>query len=260
MLEIDSENRHNLSSDKSLAESLLGLIVSTLSDGNRVMIAGFSYDSKAKHERNIKIGDWLKSINNIPVYVKNLDDILQKFINRDDVLLKLQRVAGVEVTKDPPINELNNESDFVKELLNSNFKLEDDSALMKALCKYPIGVVYINTEKLSENNQENEDIIYFYPRPLQKNILALSRGMYITLNHLLNEITKTTPRLSSIKYKHELTYISYVNFGKKLFLFMLPSFAATRDEMGMIVNEILRVLEFMYERIDNCFCEKIKFR
>lgn len=106
-LEIDRANRYNLSSDKSLAESLLGLIISTLSDGNRVMIAGklfawplkkfwntesfpgFSYDSKAKNERNIKIGDWLKSINNIEVNVHNLDDSLQKFINHDEVIYKL---------------------------------------------------------------------------------------------------------------------------------------------------------------------------
>lgn len=39
-LEIDHVNRYNLSTDKSLAESLLGLVVSTLSDGIRVMIAG----------------------------------------------------------------------------------------------------------------------------------------------------------------------------------------------------------------------------
>ncbi|KAJ8970257.1 hypothetical protein NQ317_018119 [Molorchus minor] len=148
MLDIDAENRHNLSSDKSLAESLLGLIVSTLSDGNRVMIAGFSYDSKAKNERNIKIGDWLKSINNIEVNVHNLDDILQKFINRNDVLLKLQRVAGVEVTKDPPINELNNESNFVRELLNT--KPDDKQLLLQIFHEHPVGIVYLNTEKMSE--------------------------------------------------------------------------------------------------------------
>lgn len=46
---------------------------------------GFSYDSKARHDRNIKIGDWLKTINNIEVNVNNLDDILQKFINHNEV-------------------------------------------------------------------------------------------------------------------------------------------------------------------------------
>lgn len=254
MLDIDVENRHNLSSDKSLAESLLGLIVSTLSDGNRVMIAGFSYDSKAKHERNIKIGDWLKSINNIEVNVQNLDDILQKFINRDDVLLKLQRVAGIEVTKEPPINELNNESNFVRELLN--FKSEDDQMLLQTLCKHPVGIVYIDIEKLNENNQENEDIIYCFPRPLKKNILCISRGMYITLNHLLNDVTKTTPNTTTIKYRDSLAHVVYTPFDKNLLLFMLPDNRASLLEILSINNELIRLLQFSYETVNSCFTKE----
>ncbi|KAJ8932886.1 hypothetical protein NQ314_014367 [Rhamnusium bicolor] len=251
MLDVDAENRHNLSSDKSLAESLLGLNVSTLSDGNRVMIAGFSYDSKAKHERNIKIGDWLKSINNIEVNVQNLDDILQKFINRDDVLLKLQRVAGIEVTKEPPINELNNESNFVRELLNS--KSEDEQLLLQTICKHPVGIVYINTENLNESNQENEDVTYCFPRPMPKNILCSSRGMYITLNHLLNEITKTKPNSTSIKYKDRLAHVVYTSFENNLLLFMLPDNRASIQEIIFINNELIRLLQFSYGSINKCF-------
>nr|XP_023014516.1 protein inturned isoform X2 [Leptinotarsa decemlineata] len=251
MLEIDSENRHNLSSDKSLAESLLGLIVSTLSDGNRVMIAGFSYDSKAKQERNIKIGDWLKSINNIEVNVHNLDDILQKFINRDDVLLKLQRVAGIEVTKDPPINELNIESDFVRELLNSKSDIED--SLLEALCKYSAGIVYVDTEKLSETNQNNEDVTYCFPKPIQKNVLCQSRGMFITLNHLLEEMTATKPKVSSMKCNGHSTHVVYTNFNKNLLLFMLPNYRAKKEEIILMNNEIIRHLQFCYETVDKSF-------
>lgn len=248
---MDTENRHNLSSDKSLAESLLGLIVSTLSDGSRVMIAGFSYDSKAKHEKNIKIGDWLKSINNIEVNVQNLDDILQKFINKDSVFLKLQRVAGVEVTKDPPINELNNESNFVKELLN--FKLDDEQLFLLNLRKHPVGILFINTDNLNENNQDNEDVIYCFPRPLQKNILCSSRGMYITLNHLLDDITKTKPITSTINNKGRLAYIVYSNFNKYLLLLMLPADQASLSEIVKINDELTRVLEFMYKTMEKSF-------
>ncbi|CAG9860502.1 unnamed protein product [Phyllotreta striolata] len=251
MLEIDAENRHNLSSDKSLAESLLGLIVSTLSDGNRVMIAGFCYDSKARQERNIKIGDWLKSINNIEVNVQNLDDILQKFINRDDVLLKLQRVAGVEVTKDPPINELNIESDFVRELLNS--RSEEEHNLSQLLCGQPVGVVYINMDNLKESNQNYEDVVYCFPKPAQKNLLATSRGMFITINHLLFDLTKSRPKVSSLKCHGQLANVVFTNFNKKILLLMLPDNKASKEEILLINNEIIRFLQFSYENLDNCF-------
>nr|CAI5822166.1 unnamed protein product [Callosobruchus analis] len=253
MLEVDAENRHNLSSDKSLAESLLGLIVSTLSDGNRVMIAGFSYDSKAKHERNIKIGDWLKSINDIEVNVDNLDDILQKFINRDVVLLKLQRVTGVDVTKDPPINELNNESLFVKEFLSNLSNVKEEQRLLQVLCDRLLGMVYIDTENLKESNKDNEDIVYCFPTPVKKNILATTRGMYITLNHLMNEITKSKPQVSSIEHSDKVAHIAYANFGQKLLLFMLPDAVASSDDTLLISKKIVRLLEFTYDSVDNCF-------
>lgn len=251
MLDIDAENKHNLSNDTSLAESLLGLVVSSLSDGNRVMIAGFSYDSKAKQERNIKIGDWLKSINNIEVNVQNLDDVLQKFINRNEVLLKLQRVAGIEVTKDPPINELNVESAFVRELLNS--KSEEEQALLQTLCKHPIGILYIDTENLSENNQNNEDVTYCFPKPLQKNILASSRGMFITVNHLLYDLTKSRPRVTTIRCNGQLTNVVFTNLDKKLLLLMLPDNRVSKQEILLLNSEIIRLLQFCYETIDKCF-------
>ncbi|CAH0559223.1 unnamed protein product [Brassicogethes aeneus] len=256
LLEIDQENKYNLSSNVSLAESLLGLNVSTLSDGNRVMIAGFSLDSKSKNERNIKIGDWLKSINDIEVNVQNLEDILQKFINNTDVLLKLQRVAGIDVTKDPPINELNNESNFVRELLNS--KGEDEQLLSQTLCKHPVGIVYINTDKLSENSGEYEDIIYCYPRPLQKNILCGSRGMFLTLNHLLDDLVRSKPKCSSMMYKKRLAHVVYTQCDKNLLLFMLPDNRASAKEIMYINNEIIRLLEFSYETLDKCFTDELK--
>lgn len=253
-LEIDSENRYNLSGDKSLAESLLGLIVSTLSDGSRVMIAGFSYDSKAKHERNIKIGDWLKSINNIDVHVHNLDDILQKFINHDEVILTLQRVAATEVTKDPPINKLNLESAFVRDLLNS--KGEDDQTVFQKLCGHPIGIVYVNTENLEESNEANEDLLYLFPRPHQKNILCVSRGMFITLSHLIQDITNTKPRTSSVYYKGKLAHVVYVQLEKKLVLFLFPDDQVSVREAVFMSTELIRFFEFSFGSLDKCFTDE----
>lgn len=61
-----------------LVESILGLCVSTLSDGSRIMIAGFTQDSLAKTEKNIKIGDWLKSINSCEVFRDNVEEVLEQ--------------------------------------------------------------------------------------------------------------------------------------------------------------------------------------
>ncbi|XP_019754086.1 protein inturned isoform X1 [Dendroctonus ponderosae] len=253
-LEIDRANRYNLSSYTSLAESLLGLIISTLSDGNRVMIAGFSYDSKAKNERNIKIGDWLKSINSIEVNVHNLDDSLQKFINHDEVVLTLQRVAATEVTKDPPINTLNMESAFVRDLLNA--KLEDNQALLPKMCRFPVGLVYINIDKLDESNKANEDIIYCFPKPAQKNLLSCARGMFITLSHLVEDITSTPSRLSCIMHKDKLLHVVYTRRSSRLLLFMLPDERASSKEVVLMNAELLSFLEFTFGDVDRGLSEQ----
>lgn len=61
-----------------LVETALGICVSTLSDGSRIMIAGFTQDSASKDEKNIKIGDWLKSINGFEVFKDNVEDVLEQ--------------------------------------------------------------------------------------------------------------------------------------------------------------------------------------
>lgn len=77
-----------------LIESLLGITVSTLSDGCRIMVAGFTPDSEAKNDKNIKIGDWLKMINGIEVTVQNLNTVLEQISIKNEIVLQLQRVAG----------------------------------------------------------------------------------------------------------------------------------------------------------------------
>lgn len=61
-----------------IVESVLGICVGTLSDGNRLMIAGFARDSTAKGEKSIKIGDWLRSINGFDVFKDNIEEILEQ--------------------------------------------------------------------------------------------------------------------------------------------------------------------------------------
>jgi hypothetical protein len=234
-----------------LSELLLGVNVGTLSDGSRVMIAGFVPDGEAKHEKNIKIGDWLKSINNIPVTYQNLNGVLDKMRDKHEVLLKLQRVAGVEVTKDPPINELNCQSRFVRELVN--FNKDDEQALLDKLRQLPVGVVYLNTDKLSETSAEFEDVVYCYPRPPQKSLLCQSRGIFITLNHLIHDVTKTAPHASSFLHKDQLCHLTYTNSDSKLLLFMFPDCCASLREALLLSKEIIRMFAFLYETLDKCF-------
>lgn len=243
--------RINTGSLRCDAEGLLGINVSTLSDGNRIMVAGFPSDSDAKHEKTIKIGDWLKSVNNIPVTYQNINSILEKLKDKNELLLKLQRVAGVEVTKDPPINELNCQSQFVREFVSVN--KDTEGLLNEKLTQHSIGIAYLNTDNLSESNNEYEDVIYAYPRPYQRSFLCQSRGIFITLNHLLKDVTKSQVQATSVLSKNSLHHITYTSLQNKLLLLVLPDSYVNVKAALLIHNEVIRMLIFLYKSLDLCF-------
>lgn len=235
-----------------LVENLLGLTVSPFSDGSRVMISGFTLSSEAKKEKSIKIGDWLKKVNATDVTLQNLNQILEQTAsNANEVFLELQRVAGVEVTKDPPTNELTNQSKFVKQL--TQIDAEESELINKALSEQPVGVLFINTEEMTENGPEFQGVSYSYPKPFAQNKLCAARGVFVTLNHLLTEITHTAPIITTVNSK-KLCHITYHAIaGKKLMLLMLPDHRATKEEAVLLTQELIRVLEFTKQSVEQCF-------
>lgn len=61
-----------------LCEAYFGITAGVFSDKTRVMVAGFIPDGEAMKNKNIKIGDWLRSINSNDVTYQNLDHILSE--------------------------------------------------------------------------------------------------------------------------------------------------------------------------------------
>lgn len=173
------------------------------------MVAGFVPDGEALKHRNVKIGDWLKCLNDNDVTYQTINTFLEYITEPQNVVLKLQRIAAVEVTKEPPINELSNQSEFVRQLTNPN--LNEEEILNEVLCNFPIGVLYLKTEGLDENAPEYDGVIYCFPKPMNRNVLCNSRGTFMTLNHLLPEVTKSKPSITT----------ALINGKKKIYVFTL---------------------------------------
>ncbi|XP_018331064.1 protein inturned [Agrilus planipennis] len=254
IIKVNNDNQ-KLGPKNSLVESLLGLTVDTLSDGSRLMISGFDPDA-IKH-KGIKIGDWLKSINEVQVTCNNLDSVLESFVSLNEVTLKLQQVSGVEVTKHPPINKISIRSQFVQLLTNSN--KEHSESLKEALASELVGVLFLKTEGLKEDSPEFEEVLYNFPMPYNKNILCTSRGAFLTLNHLINEMVSSKPHVSSINYKNQLAHVIYVSCGSKLLLFMFPDKCLSVEGSQLVAEEIFRTIEFMYQSLER-FLETTSLR
>ncbi|XP_022920612.1 protein inturned [Onthophagus taurus] len=229
-----------------LIENLLGITVSPFPNSNRVMVAGLE-----KHDK-IKIGDWLKTIENIEVNVNNINNVLEQFSNNETVLLHLQRVAAVEITNQSFLN--NKQSKFVYNMLNF------DEESVENLWNLPVGVLMINTNNLSESDSEFQDVVYAFPKPFKQNPLSQSRGLFITLNHLLNDITNSNPQITTFLYKNTLTHVVYQNYDRNVLLFMLPDRGASKREIKLIHADVIRNLEFTFGSIDRCFSNEENFK
>ncbi|XP_011142011.1 protein inturned [Harpegnathos saltator] len=249
---IDPERRHKLGRRATLCEAYFGITPGIFSDKVRVMVAGFIPDGEAMKNKNIKIGDWLRSINSNNVTSQNLDQILSEITTPSNVTLELQRVAGVDVTaKLSRINEPK-QSTLVQYLVNK----ENNNLYMESLLNYPLGVIYLKTADLSEMGQELQGVLYTFPRSETKNVyssLCTARGAFITLNHLLPSITGPQPVSTTVYIGEEKMHIVYTSHDDELLLIALPERWCTVQEAVKITEDVVRMLEFTYQSLTKCF-------
>lgn len=217
------------------------------------MVSGILPEGQAINQRQIKIGDWLKQIDAQDVTADNIEQILNNY-PEEKVLVKLvlQRMAATEVLPDALGSSKNSYSDLVRHLTDSTN--EHEIVLTQILRDLPVSILYLTTEGLSENGPENDGVLYCYPRPEKHNFLCTSRGTFITLNHLIPEISKQwIPSSSTVFVKDTFVNIAYTSRGNELLLLALPDKKCNLFELKHINKELVRMLEFCYQSLDRCF-------
>lgn len=191
---IDPSMRNKFGRRASVCESILGASVSPFPDGQRIMIAGYMPNSYLSQEKIIKVGDWLKAINDQDVTAENVDLLLLSFTEPTQVELTLQRMSGEEPTHSDHslTNKLTNLSDFVvhaEHVFHCDVNDVDDNGLFN--------VLYVTMNGFDEQN-----VSLYYPEKSQNckiylnfysydvNLLNFigvfkSRGSFLTLHSLL---------------------------------------------------------------------------
>ncbi|XP_066589058.1 protein inturned isoform X2 [Prorops nasuta] len=252
MLWVDPEKRHKLGRRATLCEAYLGITTTTFSDKIRIMVAGFIPDGEAVKNKNIKIGDWLRSINLKNITADNLEHILSEITTPSNVKLEVQRVAGIDVTTKLAEAISPKQSRLARHLINKN----ENANIMKSLMKHPVGILYLNTTDLSEIGAETQGVLYSFPRSEPKgphSILFLSRGSFITLNHLLPGIAGSQPTSTTMYIANRKVNILYIPRDKELLLIALPQSCCSLEEAVMLSRDIIKCLEFTYQSLTKCF-------
>lgn len=193
----------------SVSEALLGVSVCPFPDSSRIMIAGYMPNSEISQDKAIKIGDWLKAINNQDVNIENVELILLSFTQPTYIKLQLQRMAVEEPPQHHPnIAKVTNTYEYV-DTLRSFFPTHRHDGLDHV----PIFSVLLLTLKDNggDNILDGEDVLFSYP-PKQSNCLYSIRGTFLTLNSLFRECTfNSRPKISSVTVQSIEYYVTYYN-------------------------------------------------
>lgn len=210
---IDPSMRLKYGRRTSVAEALLGVSVCPFPDSSRIMIAGYMPNSEISQDKAIKIGDWLKSINNQDINVDNFELILLSFTQPTYIKLQLQRIAVEEPPQHHPnIAKVTNTSEFVDTLRSFFPAIRNDER-----DRTPIfSLLLLSLKQNDENILDGEDVLFSYP-PKESNYLYSIRGTFLTMNSLFRECTfNSKPKISSISIQSVEYYVLYYscNDGK----------------------------------------------
>lgn len=203
---IDPSRRLKYGRRTSVAEALLGVSVCPFPNSSRIMIAGYMPNSEISQIRAIKIGDWLKAINNQDVNVENFELILLSFTQPTYIKLYLQRIAVEEPPQHQPnIGKVTNTTEFV-DALRSFFPAHRHHERDKT----PIfSLLLLSLRDTGEQSADGEDVIFSYPAK-QSNYLYRIRGTFLTMNSLFRECTfNSKPKISCVTIQSVEYYVSY---------------------------------------------------
>lgn len=155
---IDPLVRHKYGRRSSVCEALLGVIISP-AEGKRIIIDGFRPNSMLSQDKVIKVGDWLKAINDVDVNVDTIDAVLMNFQGPTEVRLSLQKVVAEESIIDHQnvVNKVTSLDEFVANagLIFDLNKWDTDDMIFS--------VMYLTMKNLDEQCSDGQDVLFCYP-------------------------------------------------------------------------------------------------
>lgn len=155
---IDPLVRHKYGRRSSVCEALLG-VVTSVAEGKRIIIDGFRPNSMLSQDKVIKVGDWLKAIDDIEVNMDTIDSVLLNFQGPTEVKLSLQRTVAEESIIDHRnvVNKVTSLDEFVANagLIFDLNKWDTDDMIFS--------VMYLTMKNLDEQSSDGQDVLFCYP-------------------------------------------------------------------------------------------------
>ncbi|XP_058793865.1 protein inturned [Phymastichus coffea] len=253
---IDPERRHKLGRRATVCEAYLGIIPQINPVKLRITVAGFVPDGEALKNKDIKLGDWLQSINSKDVTCQNIDSILSDITSPCNAICQFQRnCSNGNYENLTTAISCPNQSLLARQLVDK----EESQILMDSFIKEPLGVICIKISEFSESESAMQGVLYSFPKSKNKHVqsfLITTKGAYITLNHMLLDIVGPQPVSTTVMTSNGLTNIVYFSYKEELLLISIPEKCCNKQEAIELSMDIVCTLAFTNENVSKCFVKE----
>ncbi|XP_050674593.1 protein inturned [Leptidea sinapis] len=219
-------------------EKLFGIRLATHIDGKTLIVDDFMTEAKQFYTK-VKVGYYLHKINGIEVTSYNINKVLQR-VSED---VDSPKLTFLVVSQEHNID--------IEKLLTKKIVLESVTNVIKSsLCS----VLYLCCNEMEYQSNDDNGVLYCYPRPYGQNFLYNTRGAYVTLNHLAPKSLGTSPPLAStVLYNSKLINIAYAGNYNDLLLVAIPNNVVDVFSIKKLIVSIVKVIEFLYGSLKSCF-------
>ncbi|XP_067128156.1 LOW QUALITY PROTEIN: protein inturned [Centruroides vittatus] len=254
LLDVDPR-RHNYGRRATLCEVLFGIIPghfhqldnrnSSAIEDDRIMVQGFTPDGEAIKNGKIKIGDWLKSVDDIEVNMNTIGEILSTITTAQKVKLTVQRFAGHSSINNPSQEDYN---PLVKQLSGDRCTMEE---INLTYCHIPHIILYLTIGTDNDSLAKEDGVLYKFPE--EDSTLLSLKGMFITLNHMIADVTSSPPLNSTLMIDEQLVHAGYVREGREVMVLALPDTCISSSEIQCVSNDLGRFIRIQYHMLGKAF-------
>lgn len=205
--------------------------------------------SQAQRSQKVHKGDTLLSIDDKKVSMNKLGNVLQYI--KKNVPLKLTFLTPVVVGTSISEPKSGVKSPFCENLMLSSTG-EDLDSLMSSLDSHKCKLLCLSLETKQCDLDFGQDIIYEFP--FHSNKLTEVRGIFITLNHLLEDMVRSDTKCSTIIYQNLVINVAYHREENYVILLLMPSHFCPQFVLTSILENLIKTLVVLFGNVFKPFC------
>ncbi|CAO1315123.1 unnamed protein product [Diamesa hyperborea] len=224
--------------DDNLFEMIFDATIMLAPDGKRFLINKINEGSV--FERDLLVGDFIKSIDGELITTENLDGLLRKIQNQ-----KAMKIVAQECYKD----EFESTQDEIK-IIKISDVIENKKKLFNLENEFHDLIFSFNMIVKNEAAAEDADdlvTLFSYP-PKEKNFLHKLKGSFLTIASILKTSLDAVPVITSINVRDNTFFVSYtIRNNEKEFIFLgFNSQFTNLLDAKLITNNMIKLLDYTY--------------